>query len=46
MERAKAKKASQTTTPKNTDDLSPAQQKQIDEADARRQPDTSKYQDS
>lgn len=46
MERAKAKKASQAEAPKNTDELSPAQQKQIDEAEARRQPDTSKSQDS
>ncbi len=43
MDRAKAKKAEPT---KNTDKLTPAQQKQIDEADTRRQPDNSKKQDS
>ncbi|CAA6819219.1 MAG: Electron transport complex protein RnfC [uncultured Thiotrichaceae bacterium] len=37
MERAKAKKTQQTNAPKNTDNLTPAQQKQIDEAEQRRQ---------
>lgn len=37
MERAKAKKAQQTEAPKNTDNLTPAQQKQLDEAEQRRQ---------
>lgn len=37
MERAKAKKAVQTVKPKNTDNLNPAQQQQVDEAEARRQ---------
>lgn len=36
MERAKAKKEKQATAPKNTDNLTEAQQKQIDEANARR----------
>ncbi len=36
MERAKAKKAQQNVTPKNTDNLTEAQQKQVDEAEARR----------
>jgi electron transport complex protein RnfC len=36
LERAQAKKAAQGTQPKNTDNLSPEQQKQVDEADVRR----------
>lgn len=40
MERAKAKKAQQNDEPKNTENLTPAQQKQIDEAKQRRQQNT------
>lgn len=36
LERAKAKKAMQQDQPKNTDNLTPEQQRQIDEADKRR----------
>lgn len=36
LERAKAKKAVQAVPAKNTDNLAPAQQQQVDEADARR----------
>ncbi len=37
MARVRAKKAGQDSAPKNTDNLTPAQQRQVDEADARRQ---------
>jgi len=46
MERAKAKKAAQAAAPKNTDNLTPAQQKQVDEANARRQPEESQSEDA
>ena len=36
MERAKKKREANTAKPENTEDLSPAQQRQIDEVDARR----------
>jgi len=36
MERVRAKKAGQDEVPKNTDNLTPAQQKQVDEANQRR----------
>ena len=36
MERVRAKKSEQDSTPKNTDNLTPAQQKAIDDADQRR----------
>ena len=36
LERVKARKAAQQVEPKNTDNLTPEQQKQIDEAEARR----------
>ena len=37
LERVKARKAAQAVEPKNTDNLTPAQQRQIEEAEARRQ---------